>query len=60
MDKDYLPSVEELLNLVKDILSGNNDKITLGTSFLKSYTKKAECLPVLMQLVQSSPEVEVR
>jgi hypothetical protein len=41
MDNDYLPSTVELLQLVKDILSGNNEKITLGTQFLKHYTKKA-------------------
>lgn len=55
-----MPTAEELLQLINDILSGNQEKIDLGTKFLKGYTKKAECLNLLIQFIQECPSLEVR
>lgn len=60
MDSNYMPTAEELLQLINDILSGNQEKIDLGTKFLKGYTKKAECLNLLIQFIQECPSLEVR
>ena len=46
-----MPKAEELLQLINDILSGNQEKIDLGTKFLKGYTKKPECLALLVNFI---------
>jgi len=51
MDQNYLPNRDELSNLIKEILSGNNEKIKMGTKFLKGYTKRVESIEVLLDFM---------
>jgi len=55
-----LPSLEQLVQVIQDVLSGDNQKIQTSTKFLKVYTKQKECVPAFLEILEQSPRADLK
>jgi hypothetical protein len=59
-DITALPSMDQLVEIMKGILSGINDKIRESTIYLKRYIKVKESVGLLTVLVSDCNDVGLR
>lgn len=58
MSEPYqVPSLEQLINVLGYVLSGDNSKIQEATKFLKHFTKRVECVGLLTYILANNESV---